>query len=56
VSLDEGVVGEATNGIARLNRLAYQLGITMMVRVREKRVGSATPGALGEVTLLDTER
>lgn len=54
--LDEGAVGKASAEIARLNHLAYQLGVTMMVRVREERVGSAAPGALGEATLTDTRQ
>jgi hypothetical protein len=49
-------VGKASAELTRLNHLAYQVGVTMMVRVREERVGRAAPTALGEVALTDTGR
>lgn len=54
VRLDDDAVERARAALARLNHLAYRLGVTMMVRVREERVGSAAPGVLGEVALTDT--
>jgi len=54
--LDDRAVSEAKAGIDRLNALAYKLGVTMMVRVREERVGSAAPGAVGEAALTDARR
>ena len=54
--LDDRLVDAAKTGIDHLNDLAYQLGVTMMVRVREERVGNAAPGAAGEAILIDTRR
>lgn len=54
IHLDDRAVDRANARLARLNHLAYQLGVTMMVRVREERVGSAAPGVLGEAALTDT--
>ena len=51
--LDEAAVARAGDQLAHLNDLAYRLGVTMMVRVREERVGRAAPGALGEAALTD---
>lgn len=51
--LDDGAIDKVNAEIARLNNLAYQLGLTTMVRVREERVGSAAPGALDESTLTE---
>lgn len=53
IHLDDRAVDRANAQLARLNHLAYQLGVTMMVRVREERVGSAAPGVLGEAALTD---
>jgi hypothetical protein len=54
--VDDGAVDDANAKIARLNHLAYQLGLTMMVRVREQRIGSSAPGVLGETTLTDARQ
>ncbi|GAA4263796.1 hypothetical protein [Dactylosporangium darangshiense] len=52
--VDEGAVDDANAEMVRLNHLAYQLGLTMMVRVREQRIGRSAPGVLGETPLSDT--
>jgi hypothetical protein len=49
--VNDGAVDTATAMIGRLNNLAYQLSVTMMVRVREEKVGRAAPDVLGEETL-----
>lgn len=54
MGLNDCAVGGAEAEIKRLNHFAYQLGVTMMVRVREERVGSTAPGAAGEESLIDT--
>lgn len=51
--VSDGAVDTATAKIGHLNGLAYQLSVTMMVRVREERVGRAAPGVLDEETLSD---
>src|SRR5262249_24074915 len=52
--LDDRTIDDVNAEMARLNHLAYQLGLTMMVRVREQRIGSSAPGVLGEATLTDS--
>ena len=52
--VEAGAVDDVDAEVVRLNHLAYQLGLTMMVRVREQRIGSSAPGVLGETTLTGT--
>jgi len=51
--LDPADVTAATTKLEALNNQAYQLSFTMMVRLREGRVGRRAPGMLGETPLRD---
>lgn len=50
-NLDPADVAATTTKLEALNNLAYQLSFTMMVRVREGKVGRRAPGMLGETLL-----
>lgn len=54
-SLDPASVAETRTKLDDLNSLAYQLSFTMMVRIREGRVGRRAPAVLDETAARDDQ-
>ena len=54
-SLDPASVAETRTKLDDLNNLAYQLSFTMMVRIREGRVGRRAPAVLDETAARDDQ-
>jgi hypothetical protein len=52
--LDPAELDKIRAKLDSLNNLAYQLSFTMMVRIREGKVGRRAPGVLGETPLTDS--